>query len=480
MNRGGKTTTVRAGAHETVLNAAWVADLLNERAGIHWPSPGRLSDVRIERAWPMRNGDTAVEWSARLGGVAESPSGRYSIYASHTALGLDASDESLTTPVIDERMIRNLRVDLPDLHVQIHSLDRDSRMPHLKGCLDASEMAKHLQAIWNGAATRPKPARLTCRLLAYRARRRAAIAYRRFDETAAHQTLMGKTFRGDRAKALLDVHEAVARELVANGCNNVCVPASVGLIESQRMALFSWVQGASLDFAPASLSCAFCAERTTVRVTAAIDALAALHRVSLPGLPAYSVSDECAIVDRWRAALVDMSPSGAACVFMLAEALRSVGESVRSTRQCTIHRDFYDKQLLQGQSGTTILDLDTLSRGHPAVDLGNYLAHVYLCSLQSDWPKQAFPETAQAALRRYDERTATLHDDALPFCFASALFRVGAVHATRTETRRFAPALWQLARDVLAYAGSRAVVSDVVIGWCGCTPSPERILGANQ
>jgi hypothetical protein len=47
-----------------------------------------------------------------------------------------------------------------------------------------------------------------------------------------------------------------------------------------------------------------------------------------------------------------------------------------------IHRDFYDKQILIGDGRATLLDLDTTTTGDAALDLGNYLAHVTLRSLQ--------------------------------------------------------------------------------------------------
>ena len=48
-----------------------------------------------------------------------------------------------------------------------------------------------------------------------------------------------------------------------------------------------------------------------------------------------------------------------------------------------VHRDYFDKQVLIGTSRTTLLDLDTLTTGDPAVDVGNFLAHLTLRGRQS-------------------------------------------------------------------------------------------------
>ena len=82
---------------------------------------------------------------------------------------------------------------------------------------------------------------------------------------------------------------------------------------------------------------------------------------------------ECDIIRRWQRALESVD-------FRLAEATRGLldnllhsAESLQSDRECTLHRDFYEQQFVYDGQAITLLDLDTLARGDPCVDLGNLL-----------------------------------------------------------------------------------------------------------
>ncbi len=49
---------------------------------------------------------------------------------------------------------------------------------------------------------------------------------------------------------------------------------------------------------------------------------------------------------------------------------------------CTIHRDFYDKQLIVDGDSVALLDFDNLAIGDRAQDYGNFLGHCRLRQLQ--------------------------------------------------------------------------------------------------
>jgi aminoglycoside phosphotransferase (APT) family kinase protein len=70
--------------------------------------------------------------------------------------------------------------------------------------------------------------------------------------------------------------------------------------------------------------------------------------------------------------------------------LRGNAPVPKSEETAPVHRDFYDKQVLIGEKRVTLVDVDTLAWGDPALDLGNFLAHLYLRSRQhpehqNDW-----------------------------------------------------------------------------------------------
>jgi len=67
------------------------------------------------------------------------------------------------------------------------------------------------------------------------------------------------------------------------------------------------------------------------------------------------------------------------------KALKNVVRGLNQCRQYTpalVHRDFYEKQILIDGDKTILLDFDTLCMADPALDVGNFIAHLELNRLQ--------------------------------------------------------------------------------------------------
>jgi aminoglycoside phosphotransferase (APT) family kinase protein len=178
---------------------------------------------------------------------------------------------------------------------------------------------------------------------------------------------------------------------------------------------------------------------------AAVDALSALHRTALDGLTPFTVADDCAVLRRWHAALTLADPRSAEHTHGLLNALLQRAAQLPPARPCTIHRDFYARQVLISARATTLVDFDTLAQGDPGVDLGNLMAHALFDQLAAGARLESLPAIGSGWLERYEHLNQRIDQRSLAFYTASALFRVGAVHALRSATRRHAPALWQLA-----------------------------------
>ena len=83
------------------------------------------------------------------------------------------------------------------------------------------------------------------------------------------------------------------------------------------------------------------------------------------------------------------------------------------------------------------------------MDLGNFLAHLYLRLLRRGHRPERFGELARAMIDSYQDASHAIDPQVLEFYLASSLFRLGAVHTLRTASRQFAKPLWQLMRDRL-------------------------------
>ena len=108
--------------------------------------------------------------------------------------------------------------------------------------------------------------------------------------------------------------------------------------------------------------------------------------------------------------------------------------SLPIARTVTVHRDFYDKQVLINDGLPTMVDFDTLAAGDAALDLGNYLAHVELRRLQES---TVADEAESAMISGYGEcgtvreRIATWRD--------AALLRLAAIYALRPRWQHLPP-----------------------------------------
>lgn len=455
-------------------------DMLRAEDGIEWPEGAAPCDVRIERGWPTRDGKFVVEWSFGLGNGA-----RHELFAAPYVSTNGTRSADAQTAELTPHGIRGVSVDLPRWGVRIHSPDRDEIMDHLSVCLDEREMAERLAPFWAGdsppagASQSHSIPSMECRPLSYRVGRRATIAYARRTPGRSAKKLVGKTYCDERGERLLRLHGELDTVLAASTNGRVCVPKPVGYISDLRLALFAWVRRKQTD---RSAGCPI------DRAEAAADALAALHSVEVEGLRDFGVADECKIIQRWHAALGSVDVEAAEATRELVEALLNCADAVRPSPGRTLHRDFYDRQLICDGETITLLDLDTLACGEPCIDLGNLLAHLYLSALRNPTALKEFTPSAGRVLRRYvnrmadsggqvGENNAQPDRTALAFYWASAMFRVGAVHALRTDTGSYAPSLWQLAERLLIL---------LTTGWPersdsgvqqGVAVHPEHILG---
>lgn len=422
-----------------------VGQLLCFEAAIAWPGDVKPVDIRIERGWPSRDGTFVVEWSFGLGDGL-----RHALFGVPSISGKDAS----STPgrdgvpsaraIVTPQGIRGVLVHVPRWGVRIHSPDCDPDMPHLARCLDEREMAGRLAPYWpeNDEAGSSSDHHVECRPLGYRAGRRAAIAYessaptRRSMATQAWtmppppRRIVGKTYHDTRGEQLLRLHVAINEQVCLSSNGRVRVATPLGLLPDLRMVLFAWSDGRQVK--------AGCRSPTD-EVLAAVDALAVLHRVSIDGLPDFTVADECAVIDRWCGSLDCVAPRLAAIARSLSDPLHRAAEEVDTHPQrCTLHRDFYECQLAYTPEVTTLLDLDTLARGNPSVDLGNMLAHLLLATLQSAPSPDGFSSLAAGVVRRYVEERGALDRYAFFILLGVGTFpcRCGAFNAHYDESVR--------------------------------------------
>ncbi|TWT40454.1 hypothetical protein RAS1_41640 [Phycisphaerae bacterium RAS1] len=423
-----------------------LATRLREWLGDRLPSGGDVQNVHIERCWPARDGAFRFQWSLPLGsgrrarfyGSPRNEAKHRRLAGAHSVMSrTHRRDAGAPPPGTLGCIDRGLAVRGRPYDLLIHSPDCDARLPQLAACLDPAAAGPLVRAVVSGPDGRraPRLGRMQTRLLAFKPGRRAAILYS-WRTARGTVRVIGKTHSGEAAAALTERHARVGGELERLSRGRIRIPRVIGEISAPKLLLFEYVGGREMGDVRLP---------TSEELDLIAETLATLHRLDPHGLPAFGAVDEVRVVQRWRDALKlarpDMHAAAAPLVGVVAE-LAPAAPGVA----CTVHRDFYGKQLLCDAAGVTLLDLDTLAGGRPEQDLGNILAHLHLNAVQTDAPARDAAAAFARLRTAYSRRRGPVDEAALRFFAVAALTRLGAVHALRTLTRRCSPVLWDVAR----------------------------------
>lgn len=121
-------------------------------------------------------------------------------------------------------------------------------------------------------------------------------------------------------------------------------------------------------------------------------------------LPVWTLANELEILrDRLSKAQQEQPQWGDRIAAVLA-GCEQIAAQISQQNWVTVHRDFYQDQLLErgGRAGEMVLlDLDLTCQGHSALDAGNYIAHIQELALRKYGDIQALSEHYQAFMTNF-------------------------------------------------------------------------------
>ncbi|WP_341645477.1 aminoglycoside phosphotransferase family protein [Thauera sp. SDU_THAU2] len=256
------------------------------------------------------------------------------------------------------------------------ALDAAQMRPHLARCLGLAEDGCELQAVLR----RLKPGR------------RALIEYVVTPSGGAPQSVLGKL----RAKGLDRRGYETQRTLWQAGLSRgpVVVPEPLGTVPELALWLQRAVAGqpASGCFAP---------EAGTGAAWRIGEALALLHRQALRPARAWSIDDELAMLRRCLALAAQARPGLAARIESVARACERLANGLPTAMACGVHRDFYPDQVLVDGETIVLLDFDLHALGDPALDVGNFVAHLIEQSIRCHGDAGALAAHETAFIQAY-------------------------------------------------------------------------------
>jgi aminoglycoside phosphotransferase (APT) family kinase protein len=273
---------------------------------------------------------------------------------------------------------------------QVHSTV-DPEMPQLAAALDARHVLPGLTA-----ALGVEPGtmvRCDARLVRHKPGRRALIRYAVEAADASGATLLGKLRAKGPDRHTPRVHAAL-RASGLDGSECVGVPAPRGRIDDLHL----WLQ----DAVPGEPLAAFLVpggDPAPVARTGA--ALARLHSAPLASDRRWTLTDEADVLDAALRRAADRMPDAAGTLAAIARNARARLAALAPVPACGIHRDFYFDQILVDGARIWLVDLDLYACGDPAIDIGNFLAHLDELGLRLHGDPCALSPQAEAFLTGY-------------------------------------------------------------------------------
>jgi streptomycin 6-kinase len=196
------------------------------------------------------------------------------------------------------------------------------------------------------------------------------------------------------------------------------LPQLLGCSDRLAFLVMDWTVGRSLS----EVLCA-AAEETAVLEDVG-RALAALHRQEPPGVPGLTRQAEAHQLASVAEAV------GVLCPALAARALRAAAtlggallDLPREERP--LHGDFYAAQVLLAQQRVVLLDLDSMVRGDPALDVGNFIAHLILENLRGALSARRVATATESLVTGYRRYNPSCPPDRISLYTGAGLLKRG-------------------------------------------------------
>lgn len=263
---------------------------------------------------------------------------------------------------------------------------RDDRLPWLPQALDCRIVTNNVREALPGLRVE------SAQLFRHKPGKRALIDYTVFSQLTGRRThWIGKCRHKGCDHRTRRLHDQLNAYLAENPSQQLAIPKAIASIEALGLWIQQRVDGVDgwSVMTDASLQVA---RRTGL-------ALAELQAVPITTDKTHAIADELAILDTRLDLVAEEEHASRSQLQSLREALHGVATQLTDRPQQLIHRDFYPDQILLGQQRTWLLDLDLACLGDPALDAGNYLAHLDEYALRRGLSPARIERIAEAFLQ---------------------------------------------------------------------------------
>jgi Ser/Thr protein kinase RdoA (MazF antagonist) len=269
----------------------------------------------------------------------------------------------------------------------------------------------------------------SARLLSHRLNRRAVIGISRADDAGGGCIL--KLYKMWSAKA----QRAVAltgylKRSSFGAASPIRVPETLGFMRTWPGYLMSRASGLPLSDLDG--------EQRIKGMRLAGHAIGRLHRLPLRLQESHGPADECALLRSWVSLVGSVIPTLRRDIGKAWDHVERLLADPDTQPFTLVHRDFHETQVLISGATATLIDFDTACNGEPALDIGNFLAHLDFASL-------AYGADCEAAAAEFLRGYAEVHcqpDTARVDTHRRAtLLRLACIYAFSSQHGALAPCL---------------------------------------
>ena len=301
---------------------------------------------------------------------------------------------------------------LPDTYTKVPVIDhydirQDKKMPFLIRALNPQEVEPLLIDILSHHLGKNVEQRLLrINVLRYKPNRRCLVEYeigikgKDYNPNDVFVTLLGKArSKGPDFKTYNLVRDLWDSDFDSNSTDFISVPQPIGIIPELHMWFHKKVQGIPV------IDLLITGSHESLNLARRIaEAIYKVHqRGSNPNNSEHKISDELRILDERLCKVAEENPSWKARIRRLLDGCHSLARQVPNPKTTNIHRDFYHDQVIIEGHHLYITDFDVYCKGDPALDVGNFKAHLEEYALRKNNDVCSLSNVEEAFVQRFLE-----------------------------------------------------------------------------
>ncbi|HSG30844.1 MAG TPA: phosphotransferase [Thermodesulfobacteriota bacterium] len=256
-----------------------------------------------------------------------------------------------------------------------HSAASDSRMPYMKYALDP----EYMQSLFDThmlSNSQPKPKISSIEVIRYKKERRCLLEYK--FRNNRNLCLIGKTKARGSVKSNYKLNDALYNSGFDEKSDDfISIPKPVFYNKNLNMWFQRKVDGdnyRNLLLSTNGLEYTKLIARSAHKI----------HKCNIDSGKTHTIDNEIEILEDRLSKVSVSKPTLSGRINNTLLAAKNLASSIADPVLCSIHRDFYHDQLIINGNRIYLLDFDLYCKGDPAVDIGNFLAHLTELSIRTN------------------------------------------------------------------------------------------------